>query len=134
MAAFDAPNREICTVQRASTTTPLQALVLLNDVQFVEASRALAERMIKHSNDDTARLRWGFEECTSRPPSEEELVVLAVALGRERQRYATDEAAAEAYLASGESVRDEAISPSEHAAWSQVASLMMNLSESVTRN
>ena len=134
MAAFDAPNREICTVQRASTTTPLQALVLLNDVQFVEASRALAERIIKHSDDDAARLRWGFEECTSRPPTGEELVVLAVALGRERQRYATDAAAAEAYLASGESVRDEAISPSEHAAWSQVASLMMNWSEAVTRN
>src|SRR5690606_12099396 len=75
MAAFDAPNREICTVQRASTTTPLQALVLLNDVQFVEASRALAERMIRRSNDDAARLRWGFEECTSRPPTDEELVV-----------------------------------------------------------
>lgn len=134
MAAFDAPNREICTVQRASTTTPLQALVLLNDVQFVEASRALAERMIKHSDNDAARLRWGFEECTSRPPTEEELVVLAVALGRERQRYSTDEAAAKAYLASGESVRDKQIAPAEHAAWSQAAALMMNLSEAVTRN
>jgi hypothetical protein len=60
--------------------------------------------------------------------------VLAVALGRERQRYATDEAAAEAYLASGESVRDERIPLAEHAAWSQVAALIMNLSETVTRN
>lgn len=134
MAAFDAPNREICTVQRASTTTPLQALVLLNDVQFVEASRALAERMIKHSDDDATRLRWGFEACTSRPPTDEELVVLAELLGRERARYAANEAAAIEYLASGESVRDEQIPPAEHAAWSQAAALMMNLSEAVTRN
>jgi hypothetical protein len=134
MAAFDAPNREICTVQRASTTTPLQALVLLNDVQFVEASRGLAERMVKQSGDDAARLRWGFKECTSRPATDEELVVLAEMLGRERARYAADEGAAVEYLASGESLRDEQIPPAEHAAWSQVASLMMNLSEAVTRN
>lgn len=134
MAAFDAPNREICTVQRATTTTPLQALVLLNDVQFVEASRALAERMLKHGDDDDARLRWGFEECTSRVPTDEELVVLAEMLGRERARYAADESAAREYLASGESPRNEEIPLSEHAAWSQVASLIMNLSEAVTRN
>lgn len=134
MAAFDAPNREICTVQRASTTTPLQALVLLNDVQFVEANRALAEQILRHGEDDAARLRWGFEQCTSRLPTDEEFVVLAAALSRERRRYEGDEAAARAYLASGESLRDESIPPAEHAAWSQVASLLMNLSESVTRN
>ena len=134
MAAFDAPNREICTVQRASTTTPLQALVLLNDVQFVEASRALAEQMLTHGGDDAARLRWGFEQSTSRLPTDEEFVVLAEALSRERRRYGADEAAAVAYLASGESVRDESIPPAEHAAWSQLASLLLNLSESVTRN
>jgi hypothetical protein len=134
MAAFDAPNREICTVQRASTITPLQALVLLNDVQFVEASRALAERIVQQSNDDAARLRWGFEECTSRPPTDEELVVLAEMLRRERARYAADGAAATAYLANGESLRDEQIPSAEHAAWSLVAALMMNLSEAVTRN
>jgi hypothetical protein len=133
-AAFDAPNREVCTVQRASTTTPLQALVLLNDVQFVEASRALAEQILKHGDDDVARLQWGFEECTSRQPTEEELIVLAEMLGRERARYAADEPAALAYLASGESLRDEKIPPAEHAAWSQVAALMLNLSEAVTRN
>lgn len=134
MAAFDAPNRETCTVQRASTTTPLQALVLLNDVQFVEASRALAERMIKAGDNDALRLRWGFEECTSRPPTDEELVILAAALGRERHRYSSTVSAAQAYLATGESERDEQLTPVEHAAWSQVAAMMMNLSESVTRN
>ncbi|MFO0788546.1 MAG: PSD1 and planctomycete cytochrome C domain-containing protein [Pirellulales bacterium] len=134
MVAFDAPNRELCTAFRASTTTPLQALVLLNDVQFVEAARAFAERSIKQPGDDVARLRWAFEECVSRTPNDAELAVLAKALGRERARYAANEEAAKKYLAAGESLRDDSIPASEHAAWSQVASLLLNLSEAVTRN
>jgi hypothetical protein len=134
MAAFDAPNRETCVVSRPNTTTPLQALVMLNDVQFVEAARALAERAIWHAEEDSARLRWAFQQCTSRPPTEAEFAVLEKALSRERARYAADEEAARAYLASGESPRDQRIPPAEHAAWSQVASLLMNLSEAVTRN
>lgn len=134
MVAFDAPNREICVVARASTTTPLQALVLLNDVQYVEAARAFAERIVNHTTDDPERLKWAFEECVSRPPSEQELAVLSHALSRERARYQADEAAARAYLANGESPRDEGIPVAEHAAWSQVAALLLNLSETVTRN
>ncbi len=134
MAAFDAPNRETCTVQRPSTNTPLQALVLLNDVQFVEAARAFAQRIIGHDGDDAARLRWAFEECVSRPPSEAELAVMTAALARERARYAADEAAARKFLDNGESPRDERIPVAEHAAWAQVASLVMNLSETVTCN
>jgi hypothetical protein len=134
MAAFDAPNRETCVVNRATTTTPLQALVLLNDVQFVEAARALAERIARHDGDDAERLRWAFEECLSRPPSDAELSVLTAALSRERDRYAKDESAAREYLAVGESPRDPNLPPAEHAAWAQVATLIMNLSENVTRN
>jgi hypothetical protein len=135
MTAFDAPNRETCTVARPTTTTPLQALVLLNDVQFVEASRAFAERILARTDDDeTTRLRWAFEECVSRPPTEEELSVLTDALFRERIRYAHNSAAAIEYLANGESTRNEKIPPAEQAAWSQVATLLLNLSESVTRN
>jgi hypothetical protein len=134
MAAFDAPNRETCIVQRPATITPLQSLVLLNDVQFVEASRALAERIITHSDQDAARFEWAFDECVSRPPTEKELVVLSTTLGRERRRYAADEDAARKYLANGESPRNEEIPVAEHAAWSQVAAILMNLSETVTRN
>jgi hypothetical protein len=134
MVTFDAPNRESCTVARPSTTTPLQALVLLNDVQFVEASRAFAERIIAHSDRDADRLRWAFVETLSRPPSDAELTVLVNALDRERKRYAANLAAAEVYLANGESPRNEEIPVAEHAAWSQVAALLLNLSETITRN
>ncbi|WP_148075062.1 PSD1 and planctomycete cytochrome C domain-containing protein [Bythopirellula goksoeyrii] len=134
MAAFDAPTRETCTIQRLSTTTPLQALVLLNDTQFVEAARNFAERIIAHGNKDSDRARWAFEECVSRTPTVEELEVLANALDRERRRYSDDQTAAEEFLANGESPRNEQIPPGEHAAWSQVAALLMNLSETVTCN
>jgi hypothetical protein len=134
MVTFDAPNREICTIYRASTTTPLQALVLLNDVQFVEASRAFAERIVNQRMNEANGLRWAFEECVARQPTEAELTVLTSALQRERARYASNPTAAEEYLANGESPRDQKISAPEHAAWSQVAALLLNLSETITRN
>jgi mono/diheme cytochrome c family protein len=134
MAIFDAPNREMCTFDRAATNTPLQALVLLNDVQFVEAARAFAERMLAHRGDDISRLAWGFAESTSRTPTRDEATVLLSALARERSRFASDAAAAAALLAHGESQRDERIPAAEHAAWTQVAATLLNLSEALTRN
>ncbi|HEX4414252.1 MAG TPA: DUF1553 domain-containing protein, partial [Lacipirellulaceae bacterium] len=134
MVVFDAPSREICTMFRAPTTTPLQALVLLNDPQFVEAARAFAERTLQQPGDDNSRLRWAFEECTSRKPTSEEIAILDKSLTRERTRYKNDESGAEKYLATGESLRDTSIPAPEHAAWSQVTALILNLSETVTRN
>jgi len=134
MMAFDAPNREVCTVARAETITPLQALVTLNDPQFVEASRAFAERMLAQSGSESRKLRWGFAEATSREPEPAELSVLTRALARERARYAKDSRAALQYLAIGESPRRTTIPPAEHAAWAQVAATLLNLSETLTRN
>ncbi len=134
MAAFDAPNREVCTVARSTTNTPLQALVTLNDPQFVEASRVLAERVLAQPGDDAARLRWAFGATVSRSPEAAEFGVIESALRRERQHYAKDTPAALALLAVGESPRDERLRPAEHAAWTQVASLLFNLSETITRN
>lgn len=134
MAAFDAPNREVCTVDRPLTTTPLQALVALNDPQFVEAARVFAERILHQQGDDNARLRWAFLETTSRPPKPAESSVLQAALRRERSRYAGNATAAGQFLAIGESPRDPTLPPAEHAAWAQVAALLLNLSETVTRN
>ena len=135
MAAFDAPNREVCTVARASTTTPLQALVTLNDTQFVEAARAFAERILAHAGDDDARLRWAFLEALSRPPSEQEVDdparhprrANAGAIAPTRPpRWPTSA------WASRRATRG--CPPAEHAAWAQVAALLLNLSETVTRN
>ncbi len=134
MTVFDAPNRETCIVARPATTTPLQALVMLNDVQYVEASRVFAQRMLAHEAGDSERLRWAFAQCTSRPPSDRELRVLTTALERERKRYANNEPAAREYLSEGESPRDQHIPFAEHAAWSQIAALLLNLSETITRN
>jgi hypothetical protein len=134
MVTFDAPNREVCTISRSNTTTPLQALVTLNDVQFVEAARGFAQRIIHQSTDDTARLRWAFLEAVSRPPSDKEQGVILKALARERARYAADNERAMKVLTPGESPRDSTIPAAEHAAWMQVATLILNLSETVTRN
>ncbi|MFM1823775.1 MAG: hypothetical protein RI967_2041 [Planctomycetota bacterium] len=133
MATFDAPNRETCTVDRAATNTPLQALVLLNDPQFIEAARAFAERIVARAPRDDARLAWAFAEATGRVPDARERAVLARALARERRAFAADGDAARRLLAIGESPRDATVDPVEHAAWTQVASLVLNLSESITR-
>ena len=134
MVAFDAPNREVCTVTRGNTSTPLQALVTLNDTQFVEASRALGERLAKRGGNDAAKLRWAFLEVVSREPTAQELTVVTKTLARERARYAGDAARAVNVLSVGESPRDAQIPAGEHAAWMQVATLLLNLSEAVTRN
>ncbi len=134
MTAFDAPNREVCTIARGNTTTPLQALVTLNDPQFVEAARVLASRALQYQGDEPARLQWAFLEVTARQPKPEEMAVLKSALARERARYAAKPELAEQALSVGEAPRHAAIPAVEHAAWMQIASLLLNLSESVTRN
>ncbi len=134
MAAFDAPNRETCVVNRPVTNTPLQALVMLNDVQFVEAARAFAQRIIHSADDDQARIEWAILESLSRSADARELDTLTKALQRERARYQADPNSARQLLSVGESRRDRTIPPEEHAAWTQVASTILNLSEVVTRN
>ena len=133
MLTFDAPNREVCTVTREVTNTPLQALVLLNDPQFVEASRHFASRIMKSDTDDTARLKRAFEMVLSRQPDRQELNVLQSRLEDERAYYRDAPEQALAYLSVGESLRDESLPADEHAAWTTVASMIFNLSEAITR-
>ena len=133
MAAFDAPNREACTTERGVTNTPLQAFILMNDPQYVEASRALAENLLSMPGSDRDRLAGAFEKVTSRLPNREELKILSGALDRERLRYRTAQSDAEQLLAVGESIRDPALPAAEHAAWTNVCGLLLNLSEAVTR-
>jgi hypothetical protein len=131
---FDAPNREVCAVARAETTTPLQALVLLNDPQYVEAARAFAERIHASAADDTARIQWAFREATARTPTPREVTILRETLQSERGRYTKDPHAAEALLQIGEAPRASTMTPGEHAAWAHLASILFNLSETITRN
>ena len=134
MLIFDIADRGVCTVRRKTTSTPLQALVLLNDPQFVEAARHFAERIIREGGrSDAERLQYGFRMAVSRLPSESEQTVLHKVLTNALSKYEANPDAAIAILAVGESKRDEALSPSHHAAWTIVASTIMNLDETLTR-
>jgi hypothetical protein len=135
MSAFDAPNREMCIMQRGVTTTPLQSLVTLNDPQFAEAARVFAERLLRDTPDadDRERLKIAFEKITSRPAKAAELNALSSFLSDEIQRYADDPQAAAQLVAIGESPLAEALDVSQHAAWTQIGSLLFNLSETLTR-
>ena len=94
MAIFDAPTRETCSVSRNATNTPLQALVLLNEPQFVEAGAALGRRMIAEGGVSAeARLTLGFRLATGRKPTRQELSLLATALERHRKRLGSEPAA-----------------------------------------
>lgn len=135
MMLFDAPNREVCTARRARTNTPLQALALLNDVQFVEAARAFAERVLKEAGPDARqRLDYAFELATARAPSDREAGILLGICREQLERFRDDGGAAQALLEVGEKPRDEALDPAELAAWTTVASMILNLDETVTKN
>ena len=133
MATFDAPNREVCTIQRESTNTPLQALVLLNDPQFVEANRHLAALLLKAEPDDNARLQHAFKIVLSRPAAKSELDILIQRLNEERLYFEQSPQSAEDLLEVGESKVQSEFPPTELAAWTVVSSLIMNLSEAITR-
>lgn len=134
LATFDAPNREVCTVGRTATNTPLQALVLLNDPQFVEAARHFAVRILKEGGgDDGARLAYGFRAVTAREPNAEESRVLTEALARENEKFSGYPDLARQYLQSGESPINAEFPVETQAAWSAVAQLLLNLSETITR-
>ncbi|QDT71499.1 Planctomycete cytochrome C [Lacipirellula limnantheis] len=135
LVALDAPSRETCTVRRERTNTPLQALVLLNDPTFVEAARHLAERMMAAGQGDpSAAIARGFELVTARRPTEQEAAILAAEYERQLASFAADAGAADALLAIGESPRDQSLDAVSHAAWTNVALVILNLDEAITRN
>ncbi len=133
MQTFDAPEREFCVVRRSTTNTPLQAFVLLHDPQFVEAARSLAERMLRHGGDTRDRLVYGFRLATSRRPSEAEVAVLERVFEARRSLYCEDHEAAQQLLAVGEATHDESLDLIEHAAYTAVARILLNLNETITK-
>jgi hypothetical protein len=131
---LDAPTREFCTVRRITTNTPLQALSLWNDEQFVEAARVLALRTLTERESDRDRLTRMFVRCTSRVPDSDELDLLTKALAQFRERFASSPADAAALVAVGEAQCQSDIDPSELAAWTMVASSLLNLSSTITQD
>ncbi len=129
MATFDAPNREVCTIRRATTNTPLQALVTLNDPVYVEAAQGLARRMLNGGSTVEERAVQGFRICLARPPSEVELEELLQLYHQAYERYAANTAAAEKLIANPASPPQEPQDPSELAAWTLVGNVLLNLDE-----
>jgi hypothetical protein len=134
MDVFDAPMRDAVCTRRQRTDTPLQALVTMNDVQWVEAARALAERVIREGGSKPEqRMNLMSEILLSHDPPARTAAVLEGSLRQMKAHYATDPKAARALVDVGESKRDTSIPEPELAAWTMVASEMLNLDETLTK-
>ena len=133
MVTFDASSREICVLSRSRTNTPLQALALLNEISYVEAARNLAQQMMKRESERADRLRWGWRQVTSRQPTDYEMSILSKSLQRSLERYSKDQQAAIELIGFGESTADESLKPHQLAAYTVVASMLLNLDEVINR-
>lgn len=135
LKAFDAPSREECTAQRPRSNTPLAALVLLNDPTYVEAAREFATRILTEADTtDQSRFDKAYELALSRQPDAAEHEILSQILKQNREIYRHDSAAAAKLLAVGIKPSDDALELAELAAWTQVARVIFNLDEFITRN
>jgi hypothetical protein len=131
MATFDAPSREICTVRRIRTNTPLQAFVTLNDPVYVEAAQSLARRIIKEGGGSVeSRVRFALFLCLVRPPSESQDAALSKLYRSELAHYQKDKQAAKT-LAGDPSGTSADVS--ELAAWTVVSNVLLNLDAVLTR-
>jgi hypothetical protein len=135
MVNFDAPNREQSCTRRERSNTPLQALQLLNDVQHVEAARALAERALEHNElDDAGRIRFLFRTVLSREPEKRETAVLQRQLELHLSNYAANQSEAIKLIQLGESKPRSSVKPEIVAAYTLIASTLLNMDETLTRN
>jgi len=134
MDAFDATMRDVVCTRRQRTDTPLQALVTLNDVQWVEAARALAERVIKEGGRDPEhRIQLMADILLAHDPPAPMAAVLENSLAQMEKDYAANPEAAQELVNVGEKKRDPSIPVPELAAWTMVASEMLNLDETITK-
>jgi len=134
MVTFDSPTRESCVVRESRTNTPLQALALMNDVTYVEAARKLAERMLREGGSTpAARMNYAYRVTLGRDAGEKERASLARLLDKLQTRYNRDTKAAEALLRQGEAERDPRLDARELAAYTGLASVVLNLDETVTK-
>ena len=133
MVTFDATARESCTLRRSRTNTPLQALALMNDVTFVEASRALAQRVMSAHDDPQERITLAFRFATARRPRPDETRILLAGLDYHLERFRQHPTLAEGLLTIGEHPVNEQHDPCELAAYTTIASLILNLDETITK-
>ena len=134
MLLFDAPNREVCTARRSRSNTPLQALALMNDTQYVEAAREMAERVMKESGPDAvSRIDYACTLLLARParPAEKDALLAQYEAQLADYRKAPD--SAKDLLKTGESDADATLDPEELAAWTLVANALMNTDAAVTQ-
>ncbi len=134
LVTFDAPDRETCTVRRSRTNTPLQALVLMNDPTYVEASRKLAERILLEGGETVeSRIQFAFRTVLTRSPRPQEVSVLQTIYTQQLEKFRQNETAAQKLLKVGESPRNEQLGVIELATWATLSSILLNLDETVTK-
>ena len=133
MDAFDSPVRDAACTRRQRTNTPLQALVTMNDVQWLEAARKLAERALLERDDDGERLELIVQAMLSRSPTGTEKAAFERALDEFRKVYSEDPKSAREVVAVGESPRAAGVAPTELAPWMLLASAVMNLDEALNK-
>lgn len=134
MMAFDAPSRQECTAERATSNTPMQALTLLNDPTYVEAARVFASRIIDEGGQTvTDRINWAYHMALSRLPQPKELELMTSLYEKHQSEYANNLDAASALVAAGEAPTTQGVVTAELAAWTSVARVILNLHETITR-
>jgi hypothetical protein len=134
LTAFDAPSREECTNERPRSSTPLQALVLLNDPTYVEAARVLAANVLKEGKTTPERITAAYRRALSRPATPEEVKVLEGLLEKHRAEFKKDPDGAQRLMKVGLAPLPANVEPAELAAWTSVARVILNLHETITRN
>lgn len=131
---FDVASRQTCQVKSSRTNTPLHALTTLNDVTYVEAARALAQRvLLEAASSPEARIERAYRLSLARQPNEQETKIMTELLAKLRQRLERDPEAAKRLLSVGESKRDESLDPIEHATYAAMAGVVLNLDETLTK-
>ncbi|MEM7454995.1 MAG: PSD1 and planctomycete cytochrome C domain-containing protein [Planctomycetota bacterium] len=133
MKTFDAPAREECTAARPRSSTPLAALVMLNDPSYVEAARSLASAAIENRADTADRMKWIFLRTFSRQPDAAEIEILLALLDAHREYFEAHPDEAVSLINTGQSVVEDIESPAELAAWTSVCRAILNMHEFVLR-
>jgi len=134
LLTFDAPTREECTINRVTSNTPLQALVLLNDPTYVEAARVFAANILKQRRGLADRVDWAIERALDRQPTKEERRILEELYRSSLAEFRRAPADATSFVHTGEAPVPEDLKAAEFAAMTTVARAILNLHEMITRN